>query len=126
MSSVEAEASASIRRRSERRRFVECGGRGICKHRKVRSGCVECGGPGICEHQKERRRCVECGGTSICEHQKERSKCAECRYNAVADASGIDPAEIVRAEGHDHGPTANGLVWVPAPTDQKLAKGAKK
>ena len=43
--------------------------------------CKECGGAGICEHRRLRTRCKDCSGGSICEHNKRRSLCGDCDPN---------------------------------------------
>ena len=75
-------------------------GRWYCVHNCLPDQCKECGGSGICEHKRIRSLCKvsvtsqykpciqyniqrgltyerqqECGGASICVHKRERSKC---------------------------------------------------
>ena len=61
----------------------ECGGSGICEHRRRRNRCKECGGSGICEHGRQRHTCKACGGSGICEHGRQRSKCKECGGHVI-------------------------------------------
>lgn len=75
---------------------IDCGGSGICIHKKqrqnckiclgsricihlrIKSDCKECGGSNICEHSRIKYRCKDCGGKGICIHGKTKSKCVEC------------------------------------------------
>ena len=41
----------------------DCGGSGICKHRKNKARCKDCGGSAFCEHGKRKERCKDCGGS---------------------------------------------------------------
>ena len=75
-------------------------GRWYCVHNCLPDQCKECGGSGICEHKRKRSQCKvsvtflykpciqyniqrgltyerqqECGGASICEHKRIRSLC---------------------------------------------------
>jgi hypothetical protein len=98
---------------------------------RVRSRCVDCGGKGICEHKRIKRQCKvwlacylvrsvflsqslcvcactcmhvhsifithhhfylfsppctctqECGGSSICEHKRQKSSCKECKGSSL-------------------------------------------
>jgi hypothetical protein len=95
--------------RRQRSQCKECGGAGICEHRRQRTAnarsaaahpsastgggvayarsaaaqlsastggsvtthqCKQCGGAGICEHRRQRSLhvCKECGGAGFCEH----------------------------------------------------------
>ena len=78
-------AAAAAKAREKAAFSKECGGGGICEHRRQRRRCKECGGASICEHGRERRRCKECGGASFCEHGRERSRCKECGGSGICE-----------------------------------------
>ena len=61
----------------------QCGGSGLCIHRRQRNKCKECGGASICIHGRERTQCKECGGACICVHGRVRTQCKTCGGGSV-------------------------------------------
>ena len=64
-------------------RCKDCGGVGICEHRKQKHLCRDCNGLAICEHGKIKYICKECGGNRICEHGKQKQFCKDCGGNWI-------------------------------------------
>lgn len=77
---------------------LDCGGKGLCIHKKAKSSCKDCGGgsalcphgsykqhcrkegcgASICGHGHRRSRCPQCKGGSVCEHGKLKTRCKDC------------------------------------------------
>jgi hypothetical protein len=67
----------------------DCGGKGICEHKRRRHQCKECDGS-FCEHKRRKDRCKDCkalgiGGQSLCEHNRQHSVCKECNGIGICE-----------------------------------------
>lgn len=51
------------------------------KRCKQKYFCEQCGGGGICIHKKRKNRCAQCKGSGICIHGKEKRLCTLCRVS---------------------------------------------
>ena len=60
----------------EQYRCAECGGNGICQHKKKKECCIICNG---CIHGKHKFRCTECDGRHVCIHGRNKNSCKQCK-----------------------------------------------